>query len=180
MKKITILISLLFLNLSYADEPNKQTLKEYCELSGGQVERMPAQFNTKTGLVEGFNKDFCTFKIDGGFIAVGLATFAATAPNIAATLIKQLPPISHDSPLFKGKYANPSLNFCKNIGGASIAFLVSSGGFSNELGQTDICVFGDGSMVSGWSLIYIANGRKGYHLVRDKIKAEPLAIKIPS
>ncbi|STX52889.1 Uncharacterised protein [Legionella busanensis] len=179
MKKISILISLLFINLSYADEPNDQSLKEYCEQSSGQVERMPAQFSTKTGLVEGFSKDFCTFKIDGGFIAVGLGTFASTSPNIAATFIKQLPPISHDSPLFKGKYENPSLNFCKNIGGASIAFL-ANGGFSNALGQTDMCVFGDGSMVSGWSLIYIANGRKGYHLVRDKIKAEPLAIKMPS
>ncbi|WP_419419690.1 hypothetical protein ACNVED_14490 [Legionella sp. D16C41] len=180
MHKRLILLSLLFVNLSYADDPNKQAFEDYCYQAGGQVEQMPAQFSTKTGLTEGFKKDFCTFKIDGGFIAVGLETFASPELNIAATLIKKLPPIPSNSPLFKGNYDNPSLNFCKNIGGASIVFLVPNGGFSNALGQTDICVFGDGSMISSWSLIYIANGRTGYSLVKDKTKAEPLAIKIPS
>lgn len=110
---------------------------------------------------------------------VGLESFASAKPNIAATLIKKLPAISFDSPLFKGKYNNPSLNFCKNIGGSSIPFTVISGGFANELGQSDICVFGDASMVSAWSLIYIANGRTGYELVREKIKAEPLHLRVP-
>ncbi|STX30202.1 Putative hemolysin [Legionella beliardensis] len=180
MKTFLALICSLFINNLSAATTLKQALSDYCNESGGQVETMPAQFGTSAGLVEGFSKNFCTFKIDNGFIAVGLTTFASSKPNIAATLIKQLPPIAPDSPLLKGKYNNPSLNFCKNLGGSSISFLVASGGFSNALGQTDICVFGDGSMVSGWSLLYIANGRTGYHVVREKIKADPLTIQIPN
>ncbi len=140
---------------------------------------MPSQFDTHSGHVYGNQKIFCTFQIDQGFIAIGLASFASKTPNIAATLIKKLPPIPPDSPLFNGSYSNPALNFCKNLGGSNIAFF-ANGGFANELGETDICVFGDGSMVSGWSLIYIANNRPGYDIVREKTRAESLDIDIPA
>lgn len=177
MRQFITLIFLAVVSISYADG-NRQAYIDYCLESGGQVEKMPAQFATHTGYIQGNSKRFCTFNIDNGFIAIGLASFSSTNPSIAATLIKKLPAIPFDSPLFKGKYSNPSLNFCKNLGGSSILFSVMSGGFTNELGQNDICVFGDGSMVSGWSLIYIANNRTGYHLIREKIKAAPLHIDV--
>lgn len=179
MKRLPIL-ALFFATITcFASENDIQAYADYCLESGGQVEEMPAQFDGPSGQVNGSSKQFCTFKIDKGFVVVGLESFASAKPNIAATLIKKLPAISFDSPLFKGKYHNPSLNFCKNIGGSSIPFTVISGGFANELGQSDICVFGDASMVSAWSLIYIANGRTGYELVREKIKAEPLPLRMP-
>src|SRR3989338_8436350 len=102
---------------------------------------MPAEFQTGAGLNTGFTKSFCTFHKNGGFIAVGLSTFASDLPNIAASFIKTLPPIGKDSPLWKGKYSNPGANVCKNLGGANIGFNVGSGGFKNKLGQSDICVF---------------------------------------
>lgn len=150
----------------------------YCISQGGTAEEMIAEFDTHAGLVEGFNKSFCTFQKNGGFIAIGLETFSSTKPNIAATLIKTLPRIEKDSPLFKGKFSNPSANVCQNLGGSMIGFNMMGGGFSNALGQSDVCVFGDGSMVSSWSLIYMANGREGYDTVKNAVHSQPMSISI--
>jgi hypothetical protein len=149
---------------------------EYCIAKNGTVETMIAEFETSDGIQHGFSKKFCTFNLDGGFIAVGLKTFSSEKQNIAASFIKILPKIEHDSPLWQGKYANPGINVCKNLGGSNIAFNVVSGGFKNKLGQSDVCVFGDGSMVSSWSLIYMANGRNEYNTVKEAIRSEPLKI----
>jgi putative hemolysin len=144
----------------------------YCEQAGGKVENMSAQI----GINQGFTRRFCTFHIDHGFIVVGLATFSSTIPNIAATYIKTLATIKEDSPLILGPFTpNIGANLCKNIGGTEIAF-ISSGGFTNPLGQADVCVFGDGSMVSAWSLYYIANERSGYELVKNKVNSKPLIL----
>lgn len=149
---------------------------DYCIAKSGTVETMVAEFQTSSGTQHGFEKRFCTFNLDNGFIAVGLKTFSSKDPNIAASFIKTLPRIEPGSPLLSGKYSNPSMNVCKNLGGSNIGFNMLSGGFKNKLGQSDICVFGDGSMVSGWSLIYIANGRNDYYKVRDAIRSEPLKL----
>lgn len=149
---------------------------EYCIAKNGTVETMIAEFQTRGGTKLGFSKKFCTFELDGGFIAVGLSTFSSKEPNIAATFIKMLPRIESGSPLWQGKYANPALNVCKNLGGSNIGFNVMAGGFKNKLGQSDICVFGDGSMISSWSLVYIANGRNEYNKVKEAIRSEPLNI----
>jgi putative hemolysin len=98
---------------------------------------------------------------------------------MAATYIKKLAEVSNDSPLWQGQAPNPSQNYCQNIGGAAVGF-AADGGFVNSLGHSDICVFGDGSMVSGWSLIYMANHRDGYDEIKEKVKAQPLNIRIPS
>jgi hypothetical protein len=139
---------------------------------------MTAEFLTPTGYVQGQSKAFCNFFVDNGFIAIGLETFSSEEPSIAATFIKKMHPINDDSPLWKGKFTNPSHNVCKNIGGSGIGF-VTSGGFSNSLGETDICVFGDGSMVSGWTLIYMANHRDGYDAVKEQVRAQPMNIPTP-
>jgi putative hemolysin len=151
---------------------------QYCGNAGGVVELMTPEFSTPQGMVTGQPKRFCNFTVDNGFIAIGLETFASDKPSIAATYIKKMRTIKSNSPLWKGIYSNPSHNVCKNIGGAAIGF-ITSGGFANALGQTDICVFGDGSMVSGWSLIYMANHRNGYARVKEQLHAEPLNIPVP-
>ena len=79
--------------------------------------------------------------------------------------------------MWKGSYANPAWNVCKNLGGAESGFAVPSS-YTDDLGQSDICVFGDGSMVSAWSLIYMANHREGYDAVKAEVRAEPLFSKI--
>lgn len=149
--------------------------KAYCLEAGGAVEKMTAEISTGSGTVRGQSKMFCNFAPDNGFLSIGLETFSADEPSIAATYIKNLGEITDGSPLLKGSYSNPSANVCKNIGGAMIGF-VASGGFANQLGQSDICIFGDGSMVSAWSLVYMANHRTGYDEVKHKVKAEPLNI----
>ncbi len=152
-------------------------LEQYCRDQGGRVELMSTEFHSDSGPVEGFSKTFCTFNISGGFINIGLATFASYKSNIGATWIKTLKPLTKDSPLLNGPYSNPSLNLCQNLGGSSVSFNVMSGGFKNHLGFSDVCVFGDGSMVSGWSLIYMANGREGYGVVKNAVPSKPLLIK---
>lgn len=181
LKKIYRITALFILAVAaknlYADKLDGWS--DYCIKSGGVVEEMPAEIGTKAGMVKGQSKVFCNFYPEHAFIAIGLETFAAEEPNIAATLMKTMQEIGDSSPLWKGKAANPSNNICKNLGGATIGF-IAPGGFTNNLGQTDICVFGDGSMASAWSLVYMANHREGYDEIKDKIKSLPLDIELPS
>ena len=176
-KKLTVF--LMFMSVASAYANKIVDYKVYCREAGGVVEEMPAEISTDNGVIKGQSKMFCNFNIDHGFISIGLETFSSNKPSIAATYIKSMDEIANDSPLWKGTYANPSANVCKNLGGATIGF-VAGGGFANQLGQSDICVFGDGSMVSGWSLIYMAAHREGYDDVKNKVKANPLNIHIPS
>lgn len=150
--------------------------RAYCSHAGGIVEEMAVTFSTLSGDVAGPSRSFCIFTPDNGFIVIGLETFASMTPSIAATYIKTLPDISSDSPLFTGEAQNPSYNVCKNLGGTMVGFVVP-GGFTDKKGASDICVFGDGSMVSGWSLIYMANHRTGYDQVKNQVNAKPLNIR---
>lgn len=171
-------LCLLFLTSSLISTPILAKFKEnmhlYCTKSGGVVENLTVRFSTPQGEVIGNSRKFCTFYIDKGVLQIGLETFASKNSSIAANYIKTLPEITEDSTLFQGSYTNPSHNFCKNLGGTMVSFVLT-GSFSNTLGQSDICVFGDGSMVSGWSLIYMANHREGYDAIKNKVKAKPLS-----
>lgn len=145
----------------------------YCTQSGGTVTEMVATFSGSQGEVEGYTKYFCQFTPLNGILSIGLETFASHKPSIAATYCKNLEEIKPESPLWKGQYTNPSHNVCHNLGGAIIGY-AANGSFSDANGQADICVFGDGSMVSGWSLIYMANHREGYDTVKNQINSQPL------
>lgn len=148
-------------------------LRLYCTQYGGFVEDLSVQFNTRKGEITGVTRKFCLFYVDQGILTIGLETFAASTPSIAANYIKTLPEIGDESPLLKGPYSNPSHNVCKNLGGAMVGFVLP-GDFTHSQGQSDICVFGDSSMVSSWSLIYMANHREGYDEIKNQVKAEPL------
>lgn len=162
----------------YADD-SESFWAEDCQKAGGEVVEMAATFDTSSGRVTGYQSSFCQFYADGGIVVIGLETFSSYKPSIAATFIKELGEISDSSSLWTGTEKNPSHNVCRNLNGTMIGF-VSSGGFSNARGQSDICVFGDGSMVSAWSLIYMANHRAGYDAIKEQVKASPLNIPIPS
>jgi putative hemolysin len=150
---------------------------QYCQQVGGLVEEMAMVYSTAQGIFYGIERSFCIFNVDSGSIVIGLSTFSSEKPSIAATYIKVLPAITENSTLWKGSYANPAWNVCKNLGGAESGFAVPSS-YTDDLGQSDICVFGDGSMVSAWSLIYMANHREGYDAVKAEVRAEPLFSKI--
>lgn len=147
--------------------------EDYCFKAGGTVKSMVARFHTRSGVVNGWEKPFCQFIKNNGFLVIGLDSFSSSEGNIAATYMKTLQPFDDDTTLLKGKYRNPSANFCQNIGGTTIAF-AASGNFIDEKGESDVCVFGDGSMVSAWTLIYMANHREGYDEVKARVASRPL------
>lgn len=177
MKKILILACVsAALWSSYAASDVLPEDANYCTQAGGTAEMMPAEFTTVNGTIQGQSRSFCTFSANNGFVAIGLETFSSEKPSIAATYIKTLEELGDDSPLWRGNSTNPSYNVCKNLNGTMIGFTLH-GSFTNSLGEADICVFGDGSMVSAWSLIYMANHRDGYDLIREQIRSAPLALK---
>lgn len=169
---ITVLLGTLITSTSALASLEEE---EYCQNSGGMVIEMPVIYSTSAGKITGLSHSFCNFHQNGGIIDIGLATFASPTPSIAATHIKTLPEITSNSKLFSGPYTNPSHNVCKNLGGAMVGY-VANGSFTSSKGQSDICVFGDGSMVSGWTLIYMANHREGYDEIKNLIKSDPLPI----
>lgn len=173
-----LFVSMLFTTYAKA-EPLHDNMQEYCSSTGGVVKNLTIELATTHGFAKGLTKKFCTFKVnEGGYVVIGLETYASSTSNIAATWIKRLGEIQDDSPLFKGDAVNPSANVCRNIAGTTVGF-IANGGFADDIGQSDICVFGDGSMVSAWSLIYMANGREGYDTIKNQVKSEPFDIYLP-
>jgi putative hemolysin len=167
-------IYLSFILPAFASESIGTTadLNLYCIAKGGSVEMMDVQFDTRAGRVHGLQHAFCSFQVaaSSGYVAIGLQTFAGSKANLAATYAIKLLPIEDASPLWHGSYDNPSLNVCKNLGGATLV-----GSFTNTSGaEADICVFSDGSMISAWSLIYMANGRAGYDIIKNAFRPEAL------
>ena len=150
----------------------------YCDHKGGRVMPMTTWYSSPAGTTSGWTQSFCTFERDKGFIVIGLETFASPQPNIAATYMKILPEIDEKSPLFQGAAHNPSYNVCHNLGGTAINYTQNGAFRAVGWGESDICVFGDGSMVSAWSLIYMANHRQGYDEVKNSANALPLPLTI--
>lgn len=178
---------LLSLGLAMAQDCMAEVdpLSQYCGAQGGTVTPMTAWFDTNKGPVAGFTEQFCTFTRDKGYIVIGLKAFASEQPNIAATYMKTLPEFKDDSDLMRDKtkpagetkgygLPNPSYAVCQNLGGAAITYKFHGNFRPQQGGDVDICVFGDGSMVSAWSLIYMANHRAGYDEVKSYVKSEPL------
>ena len=129
----------LLLNAAHADN--------VCQQIGGTVEVMQINYRTAQGVIPGLSKKFCSFSIDNGYAVLGLQSMNSQKGNIAASYVLTLAPIQEDSPLWEGSDNNPSHNVCKNLGG-SYAQMTVNGSFSSPLGENDICVFGDGSMIS--------------------------------
>lgn len=182
------LISLNISQVCYASE-DTAVMEEYCVSKSGTVTPMTAWFDTQNGKVEGMTEKFCTFERDNGHIVIGLSAFASEHANIAATYMKSLNEIKMGSDLMQNKdksatkeksmglgLANPSYEVCKNLGGTAINYKFHGNFSPKEGGDSDICVFGDGSMVSAWSLIYMANHRSGYDEIKNNVKSEPLPL----
>jgi hypothetical protein len=47
---------------------------------------------------------------------------------------------------------NPATAICRRYGGADSAFVAFNLFFTDAVGASDMCVFGDGSKISAWSL----------------------------
>lgn len=171
MNKKTILIACTLLSPTLL-------AKNICTDIGGKITPMNIIYQTGQGKVTGFKQKFCTFTIDNGLAAIGLKSMNSKHSNIAASYVLTLEPFDNSSPLWEGQAQNPSHNVCHNLGGTNVQ-PVAPGSFTTEEGENDICVFGDGSMISGWTLIYIANQREGFNLIKDNIPSKALPLFHP-
>ncbi len=143
-----------------------------------QVFNSYAKIDTSTGFVHGLDNKFCLFNNGENYGAVDLQTLGSRNPSIAATYIIKgldlvalgLPP--KDTP-------NPGTWYCGKLKGTSIT-QVANGGFTTtkEGDVAEICVFGDGSKVGIWELIYISQD-SSYLSIRKAVKSEPLALSLP-
>lgn len=179
MKKLMPVMLLSFTSfVSAAMEktaPN-QTNKDYCKSSGGKIIKAVAQFDTHTGWVNGVTKEFCQYlDKEGNLAMVGLETLSIE-PTLAATYTQKVI-VEKGKGFPMAPYSNPSFNVCNRLHGAEIGFAVFSGGFADQHGQSDICVFGDGSSISAWTLIYAAGGQRAD--IKNLMRSEPLNIEIP-
>lgn len=159
-------------------------LGEYCVSKSGTLTPMTAWFETAHGPIEGLTEKFCTFERDNGYLVIGLSAFASDHANIAATYMKSLPEIKEGSTLLSERkpkngmlgLANPSVGVCQKLGGTTINYRFQGNFKPASGGASDICTFGDGSMVSAWTLIYMANHRPGYDEVKNDVKSQPMAL----
>lgn len=182
MKKIFLALATIASANTFAttgDSPwtEVQNNKNYCEATGGKIVTLQAQFDTHSGYINGLSKEFCQYISKKNIAVVGLETLSKTS-NIAATLTQNLK-IDDNKPLPTKPYNNPSLNVCQLLHGTQIAYLVVDGGFADNNGQYDICVFGDGSSISAWTLIYAAAGIRKDIKSLIQSRSKPLEIDIP-
>ncbi|MDQ5921323.1 MAG: hypothetical protein QG673_1381 [Pseudomonadota bacterium] len=191
MKKITLGVALsLGIASSFAvsnnigaaavESDNLASLAKYCEtprggLPAGKVVNMVAKFSASNGTVEGITKQFCQYEFKGNLAVVGLETLS-TKPTLAATyaLLEKADP---DKPFPERPYSNPSLNACRTLHGSEIVFAVPSGGYTDDIGEADICMFGDGSSISAWTILYMSTGSR--QDMRKHIRSKPMNIDIP-
>ena len=146
---------------------------ETCEALSGHVIELQAIYQTPKGFVKGFSRPFCQFHLDDGQAIIGLETFETKSPNIAASYVLNLEELDENSPLWQGKAPNPSHRVCQNLGGSMLSYSIP-GSFTGKDGEYDICTFGDGSMISAWTLIYIANHRNSFDIIKNNIPSSSL------
>ena len=168
---ILILVSLFTLISS----ETVMTPANYCTKHGGIVVNMTVQFDTYSGFVEGNSKKFCRILQQGNLGYIGLDTFGSTIPSLASTYAKYI--VVDPTRFISGPFQTNNLNLCQSLGGGVVNFFLTDGGFTDEYGQVDICIFGDDSSVAGWTLLYMGLGERKD--IKKAILATPLAIPIP-
>lgn len=136
---------------------------------------MVAQYDTHKGWVKGITNKFCFFEHEtkNTLALFGLEALASLKPNFASTYIKTIK--LDPSKQIPGQYGLVSMNLCHQLRGAMISFATNEGFDRN--GQSDLCFFGDGSSVSGWTLYYV--GLRYFEDLRAKVRSEPLVIDLP-
>ena len=161
--------------LENKDEPPTDQ-ETYCVKLGGEAKTMVAQYDTHAGWINGIQMKFCLILNQKGNLGIfGLQTLGSEKPSLAATYVKtiQLEPNKQ----IPGPYGLNNMNLCHQLRGAMITF-VTNGGYDDK-GQSDLCFFGDGSAVSGWTLYYLGIGGV-FDGLKDKVLSEPLLIDLPN
>lgn len=138
-----------------------------------------AELDSHAGWVKGLQNKFCTFtSTENNTGMVDLQTLTSKRPSIAATyILNGLDMAELMKVVPEGYSGNPATLFCQALAGSSIT-RYTNGGFATKLGQDEVCVFGDGSKVSMWSLVYLSDD-PDYLSIRKAIRSEPLQVDLP-
>lgn len=134
-----------------------------------------AQMEVDGGNVKGLANKFCVFQSSTNIGMIDLQTLGSKQPSIAATYVSKgldLAALPHP-----GESDNPGTFYCKALEGSSIS-RYTIGGFLTPDGISEICVFGDGSKVGIWELIYVSEN-PDYLSMRKAVKSKALDIALP-
>lgn len=175
--KLLIVLSLLCFVASTESSTDEES---YCNNNGGKIVEMVPRIQTRRGFIYGKSINYCQFEVptpEGGkrLAILGVDTFGSSKPNLAATFAKQIN-IDMKKPII-GPYKLNSYNICRTLGGGNIGYLYNGGMFDETKGESEMCFFGDGSSISGWTLIYIGAGT--FDEIKSKIRSDVLDLSIP-
>ena len=133
------------------------------------------QPNAQFGLVH----DFCKIDANGTQVLLGLENVDPKVPTIAATMLKTARAVD---PAKLQTHGNPAIAICRGYGGADAAFVAFSLFFTDAVGASDMCVFGDGSMVSAWTLAYVGSSHEEadspFQAIRDAVSDEQVLLGV--
>ena len=163
-----------------SSQPASQ-LVNYCESSfNGKVVQVQMvsnarQPNAQYGLVH----DFCKIDVNGTQVVLGLENVDPKVPTIAATMLKTASAVD---PAKLQTHGNPATAICRGYGGADASFVAFSLFFTDAVGAYDMCVFGDGSMVSAWSLAYVGSSQEDtdspFQAIRDAVSDDQVLLGV--
>jgi len=137
-----------------------------------------AALDVAGGTAKGLSNTFCTFTSRDHFGMIDLQTLTSKKPSIAATYLLKGVDVAALGKLIPEHFeGNPGTVYCEGLAGSSIS-RYTSGGFTSPGGQDEVCVFGDGSKISIWVLIYVSDD-PSYLSMRKAVKSQPLNLALP-
>ena len=195
MKKILVALSIYVCSVSaFAQVGDTLSSATDCSLLNGRVVTLtPTYFTTNGDFTLGIAKEFCVVSKNSTVGIFGLDTISNES-SIAATYVKLAKIVLNEGSNLPTKpYSNPSINVCKSMGGTTVDYTDPKRQVNGYIGSVlpkqpdyqDICTFGDGSSISGWTLIYssIINGGvpdPAHQYIINSIKSKPLPINAPN
>jgi hypothetical protein len=141
----------------------------------GEVRRLQVANSAVTPPQLGLVADFCRVMVGQTIALIGLESVDPRVPTIAATWLKTAKPINTTKVPYDGA-TNPAFKFCTGFGGVQ-AGRVGRLSFADADGESDMCVFGDGSRASAWTIAYtgwaFAKGLtdKSFQRIRNAVSA---------
>jgi hypothetical protein len=156
-------------------------LAKYCESNfKGEVVQIQMVSNARLPDAQyGVVQDFCKIDVNGTQVAIGLENVDPKVPTIAATMLKTARAVD---PAKVPTHGNPATAICQGYGGADAAFVAFNLFFTDAVGATDMCVFGDGSKISAWSLVYAGTAQEDadspFQAIRDAVTDQQVFLNV--
>ncbi len=149
MKKIFLALC-FFAQICVSYTVNAKT----CEDIGAKSVTKQIVINSAQGLVQvGEPAKFCLLSEDNRTSLISEKSLLSTTSNFAATAYRKGP-----TPILDTLGERCDKKYCRMLGGAYQLGNVVNGGWvdvdNNQSGQSTMCVFADGSMISTWTLFY--------------------------